>query len=343
MLRKALGDEGPNTGTSRQYRGRATGCWRCSRGCGIRTCNRARRSRGAGFHPRVAYTGGSACRRFHPRVAGGDSSHRKKIPPSMDCLILVVSLGALVASVPALMSLRKTITPRHRLEVSQCCPFAAVTSIREELFTRRNGGCHITRLAASGHLVVRPTTAILEYANSPADPITIGRAQKVDTILFGTIEASSERMRVNVQLIRTVDRSLVWAGNFDGLASQIFDLEKEVEDKVAEAVSIQLPSRESSPGMTTRDPEANRLYLEGVISGTSEPRLVFGEASSPFNERLWPIPDMRLHIPVWLIPMLCWHRMGWSRFSRHIRAQRPPPSKPFSWTPGSLKPIPRWA
>ncbi len=123
----------------------------------------------------------------------------------------------------------------------------------------------ITRLAATGQLVVRPTTAVIEYSNSPADPVTVARSQRVDAALSGNIEFSGERVRVNLQLVRSSDGSIVWAGSLDGVQSRMIDLEHEVEDRVARAIPVRAEGegKMRSPGTVTQNPEAYRLYLEG--------------------------------------------------------------------------------
>lgn len=123
----------------------------------------------------------------------------------------------------------------------------------------------ITKLAATGQVVIRPTTSALDDARVLANPIAIGREQKVDAVVSGSIEVSVERVRVHVQLMKVVDGSLVWAGSFEGTEARLFDLEQQVEDKIAQAIAVHAPGQEKmrTSGMTTQNPEAYRLYLEG--------------------------------------------------------------------------------
>ncbi|MGH9356148.1 MAG: tetratricopeptide repeat protein, partial [Terriglobia bacterium] len=124
----------------------------------------------------------------------------------------------------------------------------------------------ITKLGSTGQLIVRPTTAVLHYEEKLADPLAAGREQRVDAILTGHIEIFSERIRVTVQLVRVADGSLLWADSYDKNIEEMFALEDEVAERVAQSsLSLQL-SKATPLSLTRRNSEnsrAYRLYLEG--------------------------------------------------------------------------------
>ena len=124
----------------------------------------------------------------------------------------------------------------------------------------------ISRLASSGQLVVRPTSAVLRYENRVVDPVVVGREQKVDAVVTGHIEISSGRIRVAVQLIRVEDGYLMWATSYSKELQEIFALEDAVAEGVAQstvsargqAVQAAVLSRRN-----TENSQAYRMYLEG--------------------------------------------------------------------------------
>src|ERR1044072_1089377 len=61
----------------------------------------------------------------------------------------------------------------------------------------------ITRLSNIKQLSVRPTSAVLKYADTAEDPLTIGRELQVETILEGSIRRTADRVRVTVRLLNT--------------------------------------------------------------------------------------------------------------------------------------------
>jgi DNA-binding winged helix-turn-helix (wHTH) protein/tetratricopeptide (TPR) repeat protein len=123
----------------------------------------------------------------------------------------------------------------------------------------------ITRLGGSGQIVVRPTSAVLQYVDKPSDPLRIGREQQADAILTGHIEALSDRVRVTVQLVRVSDGILLWADSFEENLQQVFVLEDLVTERVAESMSISLSEGTNMrlARRPTEDSKAYRLYLEG--------------------------------------------------------------------------------
>jgi TolB-like protein/DNA-binding winged helix-turn-helix (wHTH) protein/Flp pilus assembly protein TadD len=123
----------------------------------------------------------------------------------------------------------------------------------------------ITKLASTGEIVVRPTTAVLRYANKTVDLAEVGQQQKVDAILSGDIETQKDRIRINVQLVRVGDQSLVWAESYEESPQQMARLEDEVAEKVAESMSVRLSTRAKSSlaHQDTQNPKAFQLYMEG--------------------------------------------------------------------------------
>lgn len=123
----------------------------------------------------------------------------------------------------------------------------------------------ITKLASTGEIVVRPTTAVLRYANKTVDLAEVGQQQKVDAILSGDIETQKDRIRINVQLVRVGDQSLVWAESYEKSSQQMSRLEDEVAEKVAESMSVRLSKRAKTnlAQQDTQNPEAFQLYMEG--------------------------------------------------------------------------------
>jgi DNA-binding winged helix-turn-helix (wHTH) protein/TolB-like protein/Flp pilus assembly protein TadD len=123
----------------------------------------------------------------------------------------------------------------------------------------------IAKLADRGGIAVRPTSAVLKYADSAETPLAAGREQKVDAVLTGSVETLPEKLRVKVRLLRTSDGSTLLTDAFEETTDQIF----QVENAVAERVSRSMPSnlRGTTVGVKaqqdTNNSEAHELYLKG--------------------------------------------------------------------------------
>jgi len=105
----------------------------------------------------------------------------------------------------------------------------------------------------------------MRYANLPTDPLAIGHDQKVDAILVGNIETQPDRVRVTAQLVRVADGALLWAERFEDTPQQMFALDQDVEERVAQSMLVRL-SAETTKNLTPPhipDSKAYQLYVEG--------------------------------------------------------------------------------
>ena len=123
----------------------------------------------------------------------------------------------------------------------------------------------ITRLSNVRELVVRPTSAVLRFADATVDPVEIARLLGVDAVLEGNIRKAGDRLRVNVQLVSVATGAPIWARTFDERFTEIFAVEDAITERVAEALASRLSGEERSKltQHTTANSEAYRLYLNG--------------------------------------------------------------------------------
>ena len=121
----------------------------------------------------------------------------------------------------------------------------------------------ITRLGGTGRLVVRPTSAVLKYANR--DPLEAGRELRVDAVLEGKIQRQGARLRVTVQLVPVEGPAPVWAETFDEKVTDIFTVQDRIAEQVAAALHLRLGAaeRERLTRRHTQDAFAYQSYLKG--------------------------------------------------------------------------------
>lgn len=123
----------------------------------------------------------------------------------------------------------------------------------------------ITKLNSLKQLLIRPTTAVMKYANAKEDLFQVGTELGVGAVLDGTIQHNGERIRVNVQLIDINRGGTLWAAKYDEKYSDIFAVQDSIAEKVTDALELQLSSDEKrelakSP---TENVEAYQLYVKG--------------------------------------------------------------------------------
>ena len=129
----------------------------------------------------------------------------------------------------------------------------------------------ITELALVRSLLVRPTSSILRYNESRADPVAVGRELAVDTVVDGSFQRAGSRLRVTVQLVGCEDGRPLWATKLDTSLDDIFQMQDMVSRNIAKALELELTpadqrhllraNRAARPGG-----EAYDLYMKGKLS-----------------------------------------------------------------------------
>jgi DNA-binding winged helix-turn-helix (wHTH) protein/TolB-like protein/Flp pilus assembly protein TadD len=125
----------------------------------------------------------------------------------------------------------------------------------------------ITKLSNVKQVVVRPTSSILKYTSSGQDLLAAGREQGVDAIVEGQMQKAGDRIRFTVHLIRVSDGVQMWAGTFDDRYTNVFAVQDEISQEVAQALVSKLTGSEQQQIAKhyTDNIEAYQLYLKGRV------------------------------------------------------------------------------
>lgn len=123
----------------------------------------------------------------------------------------------------------------------------------------------ITKLSNIRRIIVRPTSAVLQYSGLSQDATLIGTQLRVKLVLEGTIQKLSDRLRVTVQLVSVDEAAPIWADKFDEKMTDIFEIEDRVSEHLAEALTLKLTTAETQvlKKRHTEDTEAYQSYLKG--------------------------------------------------------------------------------
>jgi serine/threonine-protein kinase len=157
-------------------------------------------------------------------------------------------------------------------------PFKPLTEgNRDEALEMGMADTLITRLSGLKTLEVRPITAVRKYTDSGQDPTAVGREQRVDAVLDGSIQKSGDEIRVTVRLVRTADAAQIWTEKFDEKFTNIFSLQDSISERVAGALAVRLTGEERQrlTKRYTENTEAYQLYLIGRnhLNGRTEERI----------------------------------------------------------------------
>jgi len=123
----------------------------------------------------------------------------------------------------------------------------------------------LTKLAKIGALRVISRTSTQKYASHPDDVRTIALQLGVASILEGSVQKAGNAVHINVQLISAASGEHLWAESYDRTLDNIFGVEGEVAQAVADALKATLTGAEKQvvASKDMQNPAALEAYLRG--------------------------------------------------------------------------------
>ncbi len=118
----------------------------------------------------------------------------------------------------------------------------------------------INALTKVTDLRVIARTSAFAFRGREQDLRTIGARLRVGTLLDGSVRTAGNRIRVGVQLIKVADESHLWSERYDREMTDVFALQDEISQAIANALKVKL----SPPRRQTGSVEAFQSYLQGL-------------------------------------------------------------------------------
>jgi len=128
-----------------------------------------------------------------------------------------------------------------------------------------------TNLSRIAHMFVISRNTAFTYKDKPINTRQIGRELGVRYVLEGSVQRSSNRVRINAQLIAAETDAHLWAERFDRDMGDLFALQTDITRQIAIALNSELVSAEAA--RPTEHPDALDYILRGRAAnkvGTSE-------------------------------------------------------------------------
>ena len=143
----------------------------------------------------------------------------------------------------------------------------------------------------SGSFVIGRHTAFT-YKGKGVDLTQIGRELNVRYLLEGSVQRSSNRLRVNVQLIDSGTGNHLWAERFDKPMADLFEMQDEIVSRLANALNAQLIVAEARRSERSFHPDALDLYFQGMALFNKRWTTAYMTQAQSFFERALKIePD----------------------------------------------------
>lgn len=157
----------------------------------------------------------------------------------------------------------ETVDEIHSLAV---LPFQPLGSRDEDDFLGLGiADALITGLSRTGQILVRPTSAVLEYMEPGQNSQEIARKLGVDAILEGKLQRLGDKLRLTVQMLRISDGNTLWAESFNSDLEDIFAVQDSIAERVTSALSekLNLEAQANLKKRYTKNISAYQEYLKG--------------------------------------------------------------------------------
>jgi TolB-like protein/class 3 adenylate cyclase/tetratricopeptide (TPR) repeat protein len=124
----------------------------------------------------------------------------------------------------------------------------------------------ISKLSRLHDLTVIARTSVMQYKKTGKSVAEIGRELQAGTILEGSVRKAGDRLRITAQLIDVASQGHLWSEDYDRDLTDVFDIQSDVAEHVAEALQIALKPAETRQitKAGTTDLEAYNAYLKGL-------------------------------------------------------------------------------
>jgi TolB-like protein/Tfp pilus assembly protein PilF len=176
---------------------------------------------------------------------------------------MLVATGVIISSAAGLLLLPRVSA--HKIDKSiAVLPFDYFGGDKDNAYLADGVQDDIlTDLAKVADLKVISRRSVAQYRGSTTDVREIGKALQVAYVLEGTVRKVGDKIRVSAQLIDTRTEGEKWAEKYDREFADIFDIQNEISETIADQLKAVLTPEEKATIETapTRDMEAYHLYL----------------------------------------------------------------------------------
>jgi adenylate cyclase len=181
----------------------------------------------------------------------------------------------------------------------------------------------ITTVAGISGLSVISRTSVMGYKGTTKRVEEIGRELKVGSILEGSFKRAGNRIRVTAQLIEAAGDKHLWAQNYDRNLDDVFEVQSDIAQQVADALRVKIlsPELERIETKPTQNPLAYTLYLRGRHLWSKRGVENIKNAAEVFEQAVKEDPDFAQGYVGWADSCLVLKNWGIDREENLVRAR----------------------
>ena len=222
--------------------------------------------------------------RWYQEAPAGGSRRKQVYLHSINGVLAIFFVIQTWGSPPASVS-KKEIKDKKSVAV---LPFTNLSRDPEqEYFSDGITEDIISKLYKIGNLHVTSRTSVLMYKNTTKTIKQIADELGVAFVLEGSVQRANNKVRIIARLINAGDDANVWTNSFDNELSDVFKVQSEVAQKIAEGLKITLTDVQQT--RINKAPTTNTLayeyYQHGLFYTNQGPSLGNAEKSKNFFQK----------------------------------------------------------
>ncbi len=157
----------------------------------------------------------------------------------------------------------------HKLDALRIAilPFSNIsTNANDQYFADGMTEELVSTLSKIRGLKVISRISVLRYKQVAKSLSELARELNVDAVLEGSIRKERDDLRITVQLLDVQNDEYLWSQDYDRKLENVFSLQKEIAQRVAESLQVTIFSRESKElgKKPTQSIEAYTFYLKSL-------------------------------------------------------------------------------
>ena len=176
-------------------------------------------------------------------------------------------------------------------------PFANMSNDKEnEYFSDGMTDEIITQVSKIPLLKVISRTSVMQYKKSTKSLKQIAEELGVSYVLEGGIQKSGDTVRINARLIDASSEQNIWADNYDKNIKELFAIQSEVAENIANALETKLTPQQKKNLSThyTENVEAYKFYRKGRWFWDKRTKESFDSAEIYYKKAIDLDPDYAL-------------------------------------------------
>jgi adenylate cyclase len=233
--------------------------------------------------------------RFGKREKGHSVKRTASI--SAVAVILLVVFGIILwiyKPIPSLTRKKEVVSPKiehpfHNKPSIAVLPFKNISDDpAQEYFSDGITNDLITDLSKFRDLIVLARNKGFKYKGKSVDPVRVGQDLGARYILYGSVQKSGKRVRINAQLIDAMTSKNIWADRYDRKIKEIFELQDEIIETVVRKLALKVDEAERERAMRkdTKNLEAYDYILRGYHQYYKRTREGNGKAKEFFKKAI---------------------------------------------------------